>query len=50
MGAILASTPIAKPEGHAEDENTRNLVSININANDSHFAGEEGGFAGAVAA
>lgn len=40
IGGDLASTWVAKPEVHAENENSRKSDSININANDENFAGE----------
>lgn len=39
-GGDLASTRVAKPEVHAENEISRKSDSININANDENFAGE----------
>lgn len=39
-GGDLASTWVAKPEVHAENEISRKSGSININANDENFAGE----------
>jgi hypothetical protein len=39
-GGDLASTWVAKPEVHAENENSRKKDSININANDANFVGE----------
>ncbi len=39
-GGDLASTWVAKPEVHAENENSRKSDSLNINANEENFAGE----------
>ena len=39
-GGDLASTWVAKPEVHAENENSRKKAQLNINANDENFAGE----------
>jgi hypothetical protein len=36
----LASTWIAKPDVHAENEISRETDSLNINANEDNFAGE----------
>jgi hypothetical protein len=41
QGGDLASTWVAKPDVHAEKENSRKSVSLNINANDENFAGED---------
>ena len=40
IGGDLASTWVAKPEVHAENENSRKSDSLNINANEDNFAGE----------
>lgn len=40
LGGDLASTWVAKPEVHAENENSRKSGSLNINANDENFVGE----------
>jgi len=40
MGGDLASTWVAKPEVHAENENSRKTTQLNTNANDENFAGE----------
>ena len=34
----MVSTWVAKPEVHAENENSRKSDSLNINANDANFA------------
>ena len=36
-GADMASTWVAKPEVHAENENSRKTDSLNINANEENF-------------
>jgi hypothetical protein len=48
FGGDLASTWVAKPEVHAENENSRKSGSININANDAKF--DDVSFDGAIAA
>ena len=36
-GGDLASTWVAKPEVHAENENSRKKTQLNINANDEKY-------------